>query len=48
MFTVYIGIWKAIPKTWKDHLSNLTKGYDTNRPINIEWITKDKKKVLNN
>ena len=47
MFTVYIGIWKAIPKNWKEYLLNMKKEYDTTRPINIEWITKDKKGTEN-
>ena len=43
MFSVYAGIWKAIPRIWKECLQNLTKSYNKTRPVNIEWITKVKK-----
>ena len=42
-FTVYFGLKKAVPKDWKNYMSNYQKPLNLEMPTNLEWLTKDKK-----
>ena len=47
MFTTYCGLWRALPRNWKQHLRNQTKNNEVFRPISIEWLTKDRRGTVN-
>ena len=47
MFTTYCGLWRALPRNWKQNLRNQRKNSEVFRPISIEWLTKDRKGTLN-
>ena len=47
MFTEYIGLWSAIPRTWKNEGITNERNYNIDKPINIRTLTMDKKGTIN-
>ena len=42
-FTHYQAIRRSIPQEWNQYMLNFRQDYNLSKPINIEWLTKDKK-----
>ena len=47
MLTTYFALWKALPRNWKIELENTVKKIGVQRPLPIEWLTKDKQGTSN-